>query len=70
MRTGGKHGRHPREADAVLNFLPDNKVNDFIDATIKWYKENGKPKERVGSCIDRVGLEKFKKDVVDTFAKT
>ena len=38
VRTGGKHGRHPREADQVANFLPDNKVNDFISATLKWYK--------------------------------
>ncbi|HHT9129982.1 MAG TPA: 4Fe-4S binding protein, partial [Candidatus Brocadiaceae bacterium] len=70
VRTGGKHGRHPREADQVANFLPDNKVNDFISATLKWYKENGKPKERIGSCIDRVGLDKFKKEVANLLTKT
>ena len=61
VRTGGKHGRHPRVADVVANFLPDSKVNDFISATLKWYKENGKTKERIGTVIDRVGLDKFKK---------
>jgi len=70
VRTGGKHGRHPREADQVANFLPDNKVNDFISATLKWYKENGKPKERIGTAIDRVGLDKFKKEVASAFVKT
>ena len=70
VRTGGKHGRHPREADQVANFLPDNKVNDFISATLKWYKENGKAKERIGTVIDRVGLDKFKKEVASTFVKT
>ncbi len=70
VRTGGKHGRHPREADQVINFLPDHKVNDFIAATLKWYKENGKPKERIGTSIERIGLDKFKKEVVDTFEKT
>ena len=61
VRTGGKHGRHPRVADLVANFLPDSKVNDFISATLKWYKENGKTKERIGTVIDRVGLDKFKR---------
>ena len=67
VRTGGKHGRHPREADQVANFLPDNKVNDFISATLKWYKENGKSKERIGTVIDRVGLDKFKNEVASAF---
>ena len=70
VRTGGKHGRHPREADQVANFLPDNKVNDFISATLKWYKENGRPKERIGTVIDRVGLDKFKKEVASAFTKS
>jgi anaerobic sulfite reductase subunit C len=69
VRIGGKHGRHPRSADQVVNFLPDNKVNDFIAATLDWYKENGKAKERVGTSIDRVGLDKFKKDVANAFIK-
>ena len=69
VRTGGKHGRHPRESDQVANFIPDNKVNDFIAATLKWYKDNGKPKERIGSCIDRVGLDKYKKEVVSALTK-
>ena len=67
VRTGGKHGRHPREADVVANFLPDSEVNDFISATLKWYKENGKTKERIGTVIDRVGLDKFKKEVASAF---
>lgn len=67
VRTGGKHGRHPRVADLVANFLPDSKVNDFISATLKWYKENGKTKERIGTVIDRVGLDKFKKEVASAF---
>ena len=51
----------------LANFLPDSKVNDFISATLKWYKENGKTKERIGTVIDRVGLDKFKKKLQDAF---
>lgn len=69
VRVGGKHGRHPREADHVLAYLPDEKVNDFVAATIEWYNKNGKTKERIGTSIDRVGLDKFKKEVVSAFTK-
>ncbi|MGQ3684198.1 MAG: 4Fe-4S binding protein [Candidatus Loosdrechtia sp.] len=69
VRVGGKHGRHPREADQVVNFLPDSKVDDFITATLQWYKENGRKKERIGVSIDRVGLDKFRKDVANAFIK-
>ncbi|HLG29651.1 MAG TPA: sulfite reductase, partial [Candidatus Brocadiales bacterium] len=67
VRVGGKHGRHPREANEVVTFLPDEKVCEFIEKTVKWYNENGKPRERIGSTIDRVGIEKFKKDVAYLF---
>jgi len=70
VRVGGKHGRHPREANQVMNFLPDEKVNDFIDITINWYNKHGKTKERVGTCVDRVGVDNFKKEVLGNLAKT
>ena len=58
----GNMERHPRVADLVANFFCRiARVNDFISATLKWYKENGKTKERIGTVIDRVGLDKFKK---------
>ena len=67
VRVGGKHGRHPREANEVVTFLPDEKVYEFIEKTVKWYNENGKPRERIGSTIDRVGIDKFKRDVAYLF---
>ena len=53
----------------VTPTLSDNKVNDFIAATLKWYKENGKTKERIGTCIKRVGVSKFNKEVSSAFTK-
>ncbi len=67
VRVGGKHGRHPREANNVMLFLPDEKVFDFIEQTVDWYKRNGKRGERTGTTIDRVGFEKYRKEVARHF---
>ncbi len=69
VRVGGKHGRHPMLAREVFLFLPDEKVHDFIDKTVEWYNKNGRRRERIGVTIERVGLDKFKKEVVEPFHK-
>lgn len=69
VRAGGKHGRHPRKADAVIKFLPDEKVCDFIDKTVTWYNNNASGRERMGSCFDRVGLDKYMNAVVKEFSE-
>lgn len=70
VRVGGKHGRHPMLAKEVLEFLPDERVQDFAEKTLTWYKKNGKRRERIGTTIERVGLNKFRKEVVEPFLKT
>lgn len=67
VRAGGKHGRHPRAGDDIMKFLPDDKVCDFIEGTLKWYNKNGSGRERIGNCFDRVGIESYKNEVVAKF---
>ena len=69
VRVGGKHGRHPMLVKEVLEFLPDERVQDFAEKTLAWYKKNGKRRERIGTTIERVGLNKFRKEVVEPFLK-
>ena len=63
--VGGKHGRNPHVAYPIAEFLPDNKVFDVIDGTLAWYKSNGKPRERIGSVIDRVGIDSYRRYMKD-----
>ena len=63
VRVGGKHGRHPREADVVRIFISDDEVSSVIEKVVDWYQKNGKKKERIGLTIERLGLEKFKEEV-------
>ncbi len=67
VRIGGKHGRHPREADEVANFIPDEKVGEVIEKTLEWYKTNGKRGERLGKTIERVGIESYLKFMEPVF---
>lgn len=59
VRVGGKHGRHPVEAPAVCNFLPDDKVADAIAKSVEWYNANGKRGERIANTLKRVGKDKY-----------
>jgi len=67
VRAGGKHGRHPRKADNIMLFLPDEKVLDYISKTVEWYNANGKRGERIGTTFDRVGVDKYKEEVARPF---
>ena len=60
-RIGGKHGRHPLEALAVANFIPDDKVAEVIEKTIEWYLANGIRGERIGVTIRRVGYDSYQR---------
>ncbi len=67
--VGGKHGRNPHVAYPVAEFIPDEKVFDVIDGTLAWYRSNGKPRERIGFTIDRVGIDSYRLDVKGIFGK-
>ena len=67
VRIGGKHGRHPLEALAVANFIPDENVPDVIEKTIEWYKANGVRGERIGKTLRRVGYDSYMEFMEETF---
>lgn len=58
-RIGGKHGRHPVEAQEVARFIPDELVPEVINKTVEWYNANGKRGERIANTLKRVGVEKY-----------
>ncbi|MBI2447765.1 MAG: 4Fe-4S binding protein, partial [Candidatus Omnitrophica bacterium] len=70
VRVGGKHGRHPLAAFKVADLVPGEKTFEIIQKTVEWYKENGIGRERIGETIRRLGVEKFKEDVLSNGSKT
>ncbi len=63
-RAGGKHGRHPIFAYEVAQFLSDEDCYPLIEKTMEWYQANGVGRERIGSVIVRLGLDKYLDEVV------
>lgn len=62
--VGGKGGLKPRKHDLLAENLSEKDVMNIIDNLLCYYKENGMEKERLSSFIDRVGIEKIKKEVI------
>ena len=54
--VGGKMGRCPRRADKLEGTVSAQGAHDLIGSVLDWYVEHGRPKERFGTVIDRVGL--------------
>lgn len=65
VHVGGKGGKHMRLSDHIADMITEDKIEPFIQRTLDWYTENGQRRERVGRTIDRVGLDKYKEEVLD-----
>ncbi len=65
VRVGGRHGRHPINGHIIAEFISDEDVPRFIEATVKWYKENGK-----GYGRTRIGVILQEPDKWESYVKT
>jgi len=59
--VGGKHGKHPHVAYPLAEFVPDDQVPNVIRQTMAWYRAHGRPGERIGTTLDRVGLDSYRR---------
>lgn len=64
--VGGSAGAHPRLADKLVADLNYDEALRIVDIIISYYQKNADI-ERLGPFIDRIGLEKFKTDVLAIF---
>ena len=60
LLIGGNVGPRPRLATELTDALEDEAALALIERTVAFYKDNGKPGERLGKMVDRTGLEPFK----------
>ncbi len=63
--AGGNAASRPRLADTIAKDLTDEEALELTERIINFYKENGKKAERLGRMIDRIGLDEFKKAVLN-----
>ncbi len=64
VRVGGKHGKHPLFSYEVANFCTEEQVFKIIERTLEWYREKGEKRERIGTTIERLGLDRYIDDVI------
>ena len=62
--AGGSGGFNPRVADIIADKLTEEQVLILVETLIEYYKANGNMGEKLGDFIERIGLEKFKQDIV------
>lgn len=71
VRVGGKHGRHPLNAAVVAEFLPEERVPQVIEGTIKWFLDNRPENEklRLGDLLRRTGMKSYMKSLAGAFGE-
>ncbi|MDW7771284.1 MAG: NAD(P)/FAD-dependent oxidoreductase [Desulfobulbaceae bacterium] len=61
---GGNSARRPRVADIIGEDLNEDQVIDLVKRCLEYYAAHGRKKERTARFIERIGIEKFKEDVM------
>ena len=65
ITAGGSSGFNPRIGDIIVRDLTEEEALKFIETLFDYYKEVAEPGEKLGFLIERIGLEKFKADLVE-----
>ncbi|MGC7846235.1 hypothetical protein ACP3TJ_04085 [Desulforudis sp. 1088] len=55
--VGGRAGARPRIGDKIAENVPSEDIPGLLEKTLQAHRELGKKGERLGTTIERVGLE-------------
>lgn len=61
---GGTWGKQTRMGTPLSRLVREEEVLPILEKTILWFKENGRPKERLGKTIDRLGAERAEAEIL------
>ena len=59
LAVGGNSGRLAKAGTVVAESVPTEQVASLLEVILTWYGEQAREKERIGSTIERIGLEEF-----------
>ena len=65
ITVGGSAGFNPRLSDIIERDLTEEQALILIEGIFDYYKSNAEDGEKLGHFIDRIGIDKFKKDVLE-----
>lgn len=62
--AGGSAGYNPRVADIIAEELNEEQALKVIDSIFEYYKKNAEAGEKLSFFIERIGIDKFKEQVI------
>lgn len=62
--AGGSAGYNPRVADIIEVDLNEEQALRLVDSIFEYYKNNADAGEKLSFFIERIGIEKFKEEVI------
>lgn len=64
VSVGGSGGYNPRMADIIVEGITEEQALNLVDNIFTYYKNEAEAGEKLGFFIDRIGIDKFKKEVL------
>lgn len=65
LMTGGSGAGKPRLADEIARDLDTKQVLQLVQKVIDFYKAQAKKQERMGKMMDRIGVEEFRRAILE-----
>lgn len=65
VTCGGSAGFYPRSSDIITKGLTEKETFNLVEQIIVFYNEHGHLGEKLGDFIDRIGIDEFRKSVLD-----
>lgn len=62
--VGGKAGRQPMQGIKLLELADEKQLFSVLEKTFEYYRREGLDGERLGELIDRLGIDKYREDVL------
>ena len=62
--VGGKLGRKPGHGTKLLELADEGQLFSILEKTFEYYRREGLDGERLGDLFDRLGFEKYRKEVL------
>ena len=63
--VGGNSGGRPRIGNVIAEHLSEGEVLSLLHKCLEYYAKQAKPRERMPRFVERIGVEEFKKAVLE-----
>lgn len=67
IAAGGSAGFHPRLADKIAENLNEDEAYIMVETIYDYYCNEAEKGEKLGHFIDRITIDKFRKDILNLF---